>query len=447
MSNFIDIKFTTDQQGLLDLSTSVLSANGWSPEPADPEVVVLESVTPIGVLLADAIGQVPSAIFRKFGTDLVGVPYQPAVAATALVTVTATSAPVGTPLTIPAGQQFELGSGHYFVNVADIVIPVGTTTVTGQELRALVEGADSNGLTGAVQPVSTMADISGVTIEGTSGGGADAEDDTDYQNRLTSELTLLAPRPITADDFAVFSRNTPNVQIGRSTAIDGYVPVVSITGDLTSTSPTVTGTDTTNLIRGVQVTGTGIPAGTTVQAIDSPTQFTMSNNATATGAAVAITFGGTSNNERAVAVFVTAADGTALDATDKGLVDAYLQAHRELNFLVFVEDASYNTVNVTYSVVPYAGFDSTALVATIDATISAFLAPLSWGTPPGQAATADWLNQTTVRYNKLVGVIESVPGVDYVASLSINGGGAGVDLAMTGPAPLPQVGTLTGSTV
>jgi hypothetical protein len=55
-------------------------------------------------------------------------------------------------------------------------------------------------------------------------------------------------------------------------------------GALTSSSAVVTGlTDTSQLIAGMEVTGTGIPASTTLSSIDSASQVTLSQNATAGG--------------------------------------------------------------------------------------------------------------------------------------------------------------------
>jgi hypothetical protein len=386
MANFVDIDFAADEQTLLGLVTDRLTANGWTPEDADPEVVFAEALAAIAATLSDAIGQVPSAVFRKFGTDLLQVAYQPAAPATALVTITLNGPVEGTPFTLDAGTQFQLGDSFYFTLVDDLSIAVGDSSAVNVELRALVPGSDSNGLSGSAQSVNQIADIAAVTVVGTTGGGADAEDDTDYQNRIRDELTLLTPRPITESDYAILARNVPLVPVGRSTAIDGYNPADS-----------------------------------------------------------------TTNNERMVAVFVTAADGTALDAGDKAAILDYLQARRELNFVVTVNDPSYNAITVTYTVKLYPGFDESATLVAINSALDAFLSPLTWGTQGqtvadiGTLNLSDWSNETVVRWNKVVGVIESVSGVDYVTALDINGGGEHVDFTMTGAAPLPTNGGISSS--
>lgn len=68
---------------------------------------------------------------------------------------------------------------------------------------------------------------------------------------------------------------------------------VTVTGSTTSGSAVVTGLPRTiNLHVGMNVSGTGIPASTTVLSIDSATQVTLSANATATGTP-SLTFSGT----------------------------------------------------------------------------------------------------------------------------------------------------------
>lgn len=83
-----------------------------------------------------------------------------------------------------------------------------------------------------------------------------------------------------------YSASTGLVKIINS----GGAPVVT-TGDTTNGSPIVTAIPSTaGLSVYSGVTGAGIPAGTAVLSIDSATQITLTNNATATAAAVALTF-------------------------------------------------------------------------------------------------------------------------------------------------------------
>ncbi len=73
----------------------------------------------------------------------------------------------------------------------------------------------------------------------------------------------------------------------------GFDPVpapISVVGaSVTTGSAVVTGPSTVGLLAGATVTGTGIPAGTTIASIDSANQFTMSAAATATNASATLT--------------------------------------------------------------------------------------------------------------------------------------------------------------
>lgn len=73
-----------------------------------------------------------------------------------------------------------------------------------------------------------------------------------------------------------------------ATSDNGQTPVrrVTQTGTLSSGSPVVTGLSSTAAIAGaLQVSGAGLPAGTLVQSVDSTTQVTLTQNATASGSA------------------------------------------------------------------------------------------------------------------------------------------------------------------
>jgi hypothetical protein len=65
---------------------------------------------------------------------------------------------------------------------------------------------------------------------------------------------------------------------------------VAFTGNITNTSPIITTiASTSSLRRGQVVTGTGIPVGSRIISVDSGTQITIDQNATATTATLAIT--------------------------------------------------------------------------------------------------------------------------------------------------------------
>lgn len=67
---------------------------------------------------------------------------------------------------------------------------------------------------------------------------------------------------------------------------------VALTGNTTNSSPTVTALSATDdLCAGMRVIGAGIPANTTILSIDSGSQITLSQNATASASGVSLRFG------------------------------------------------------------------------------------------------------------------------------------------------------------
>jgi hypothetical protein len=77
-----------------------------------------------------------------------------------------------------------------------------------------------------------------------------------------------------------------SVDIGTFTAPAAETP----TGDTTTDSAIITNmSDTSNLVAGMLISGSGIPAGATIVSVDSGTQITISGNATATASTVSLT--------------------------------------------------------------------------------------------------------------------------------------------------------------
>lgn len=84
---------------------------------------------------------------------------------------------------------------------------------------------------------------------------------------------------------------TPNLPVTAAVVIP---TATSFTAGTTSGSPTLTVADTSGLIKGMVVAGTGVPVGSVITAIVSNTSVTISANATATGSNVSMT--GTESN-------------------------------------------------------------------------------------------------------------------------------------------------------
>lgn len=148
---------------------------------------------------------------------------------------------------------------------------------------------------------------------------------------------------------------------------------------------------------------------------------------------------------RAVSVYLTDAAGEIPSSPIKAAVLASFQDLKEVNTTVTMADPTYTTVPVAYTVKAYPGFDAVDLEARIDAAIAAFLDPASWGLPQPTAGVAPstWVTDDRVRLNKVIGLIEAVPGANYVTALTLNAVAA--DYVLSGTVPLTRAGTIAGT--
>lgn len=128
----------------------------------------------------------------------------------------------GTVVTIAEDGQ----TSHPFMTTNTVTVDPGdTVTATGEVgLRALLPGEGANNLTADPTLVTTLAYVAdgGVALEGTTSGGADAEEIADYLDRLRITLQTLSLAPILPRDVEILALQIDGV--ARATAIDGYDP-------------------------------------------------------------------------------------------------------------------------------------------------------------------------------------------------------------------------------
>jgi len=129
---------------------------------------------------------------------------------------------------------FYAGAAYQFQTVNPITIASGTNTLTNVLVEAVVSGTAYN-----VQSLSSLNEIgyflqmqtqdpnvSSVVISATPAtnsalvAGTDPETTDAFLNRLTAELQLLAPRPITPSDYALFAQNVAGIY--RAQSFDGF---------------------------------------------------------------------------------------------------------------------------------------------------------------------------------------------------------------------------------
>lgn len=481
---FAEVEFTTDPDTLADDAVEYLqdAITGWVPSDGHLESHLIEALARIGAEVATVASQMQEAAFRTFGTDLVGL--QPLEGAKATM-VTTWTARDNRGYTIPAGTLVQYAASgddvRVFATTAEATILAGATTAVGVTVEAEEVGVAWNAVpAGALDPVDALSWVSSIVATTASSGGVDAETDGEYLDRLTAELQLLTPRPILPDDFAALARRVTGVT--RCLALDGYDPGTDEVQEIEITGSPTGGTFT--LTFDGQTTA-GIAYNAAASAVQSALEA-LSNigagNVTCTGgplpgSAVTVTFGGalavtdvaemtttdsltggtapasavtttvagvapSTGNDRAICVVPVDADGAAVSADIRQDVVDYLDALREVNFVVTSTVPTSTTINVAFTVDIATGYDSAEVLAAAEAAVGAFLDPGTWGgggdSPPVWRSSED-----TVRYLDVAMVVGSTPGVAYVSAVSVNSGTA--DVTLTGAAPLPAAGTVTGT--
>jgi hypothetical protein len=226
------------QQALANIQALI---PGWVPREGNLEVLLIEQFALMAAEAATTASDVPDTIFAYYG-GLVGITPLPGTYETIKATWTLVNPAVGSPgYQIPAGTVvgfYFSGAAYQFETVADYLIGTGSTSVSvtlqsvavgsAYDLDALAGSSSLNLSTQYLTPQYSDTLVSNISITATPSTnttltkGTDPETTTQYLNRLTSELQLLAPRPITPSDYALFSQNVPGIY--RALAIDGINP-------------------------------------------------------------------------------------------------------------------------------------------------------------------------------------------------------------------------------
>ena len=362
---------------------------GWEPNPNNPETWLIDAmVDRLMVPLAQMAADVAAEIFYEYGTQIVKVLPIEATPATVKSTWTMVDK---AGYTIKAGTQVSVSvSGNASVGfrvLNEVTVPKESlATEAGQVvLEAIEPGTEANGLGGEARPEDTLNFVEGIALMGESSGGVEAEEASEYLDRLAETMRTLAPRPILPSDVEILARNIAGVS--RATALDLYHPGVD-------------------------------PA-------EEPEKWA---------------------SERTCSVAVCDAAGLACSAEVKAAVLADLESKREINFQFFVIDGTYTTIAMHYKVVPREGFDQTTADEATKAALENFVAPNVFGADP-TTDSRSWNNQTVLRYQDAVTVVNNLQSVAYYTVLKIAKEGselkANTDVALAGPAALTKPGVIT----
>jgi hypothetical protein len=135
--------------------------------------------------------------------------------------------------------------------------------------------------------------------------------------------------------------------------------------------------------------------------------------------------------ERTATVFAVDDTGHPIAAPVATQLQAVLEAAREVNFVIHVEDPTYTPIEIGYDVLAKDGADPVVVKADIDTALAGMIA--SWGstTDDDQA----WIEKLQVRILDLVRVIGTVDGAAIINTLTIDG--IAGDATLDGPAALP----------
>jgi hypothetical protein len=440
----------------------------WEPSEAQLDVIIARYFSMQAAFTADMASRVQRAIYRYFGANLAGINPLPGAQALAMIEFTF-SDPLDPPVdrVLPYGTEIGLtdANGDTIIFTTNDDINVNAGDLTGEvEAQAVELGVSGNDITGTVQMIELFDWVEGAVVVGASSGGADPESDDDYIQRLTANLALMAPRPILADDFAVYAKNIPGVW--RATVIENFnagsneLQVISSNYTAGNFKLTLASHQTANIVRNCTATQlrdalaaltnidaidlhvTGGPLPTTPITVEFINRFgnqdvpgmTFDITGLSGGDTFSIveTDGAAYTTDLANSIAISAVDvsGNPLTNTLRDELLAYLESTRPQNYLITYEPPVYHTVAVQYEARALRYQDPDSLRTIIDGRLLAYLDRANWGVYPGAAAdNRSWVLQDRVRYLELTTVVENTPGVDYIESLtfSLDGGASNTD--------------------
>lgn len=458
----------------------------WNPLDDQLDWLLLRFASFKMAIIADMASRVERAIYMYFGASILNIPPLPEEFATVAFTITAIDT-LGH--TLDAGALVAVadsnGDLHMFSTISDIVIDVDNDTATGSA-EAVDSGISSNNLTGQGIPNEEVDWITSIVVAAPSSGGADAESTQDYLTRLTNNLSLMAPRPILAQDFALILRNIVGIQ--RAAALDNFLPGTNeqqtISHDYTgngATGGTLTwGGHTTGPLAynstaaqvkagfeglinvevgDVKCSGGPWPAIITIEFTgryaytDVPAIIASSGTWTG-GTAVSITTtvpGVVADFAAENAVAVSGIDENGVGVSDDIKVQAqtYLEGMRQENFVISVLDPAYSVIDVTWTANKQPQADSADVETRGNSAINSYFSPTNWGSPQWPIDVRSWNNKSDIRIQELYTVLNNIDGIDYVTSLVFSVGSGdpqdALDKTLSGIFPLPVSGNIVGT--
>jgi uncharacterized phage protein gp47/JayE len=360
MAEPITVPITTDPDTLADLAFDYLEANipGWQRERADWSSQLIASCARLIAEARDTASDVPLAVLRYLGKWLVQLPAIEASYAATTATITTVD---NAGYTIDAGTRFLVKTagddGVVFTVVSPVTILPGSTST-------------------AVGGVDLLAAEPGAEGSGLSAGSdVIPVDSLAYLDTITLEAVTTGGEDAETDD-AYIARLIEELAL--------FTPTPILPDDFAV------------LARRIPGVGRSLALN-----LYNPSD-------------------GLYTHARTVTVVLTDTAGEPVSGGVKTTVADYLQALREVNWTVPVIDATYTTIDVTYTAVAYPGYDIAAVETAADAAVAAYFSPANRGVPRyNEADPNTWLNDPTVRYLEVAEVLNRTDGLDYLTAVTV----------------------------
>lgn len=137
------------------------------------------------------------------------------------------------------------------------------------------------------------------------------------------------------------------------------------------------------------------------------------------------------DNPGHVTVAVLGDDGTALSGPAKTAIEAALEERAAAMLDVHIIDITIQPIDTVATVVALPGFDHAVVEQSVKDAIEAYFDPLTW--TYGQ----------TIYHNEMVALIDRVPGVDRVVTVTVEASAGDVALSSASSVPNADVMTIT----
>lgn len=384
---FITVPIDVEPTELQQLATDYIQTQfpDWNPDETKLETRLIGALARIASELMTVLSDVPADIFRYFGAKLVG-----------LIPIDAI------PATMPTTWTMIDNLGH--------TIEEGTTIGgrdEGGNLVTFVVDAE------VVVPAGQLATGAGaVLVRATSDGSA--SNDIDDPLELVDSANFVESVVATAPSANGVDAESNEEYLDRLAAeLELLTPRPILPDDFAVMARRIGGVERAVAIDGYNPTGP------------------------------------LTNQERTVSVAAVDEEGEAVAAGIKTAIDTLLEAEREVNFDVFVIDPTYSIMDVTFTVRAHPGQDIVTLEAEAEQIVADYFDPANWGQGNLLESSASrWSNITTVRHAELLTLLNNIPAVNYVESLTfaIQGNALGTaDVVLPGPAPLTRAGAINGT--